>query len=251
MSAERDGQVYVLFEEALRRDLAGRRALLHERCASDPELRVEVERLLAWDEEAEREDFLGSTNPPGAGASGARSVREGNRRLGRFELIEAVGAGAFGTVYRACDPQLDRTVAIKVPRTGSLATEEDRDRFLREARSVARLRHAAIVPVHEGGEHGEVPFLVSEFVPGTRRAEPVAASRPPPHAAAGLAAEVADALQYAHEQGVVHRDVKPSNILLDDAGRPHLTDFGLARRDAGEVTMTVEGQVLGTPAYMS
>src|SRR5262249_29832474 len=137
------------------------------------------------------------------------------------------------------------------PRTGSLATDEDRDRFLREARSVARLRHAAIVPVHEVGEHDEVPFLVSEFVPGTTLAELLAARRPSPHDAARLAAEAADALQYAHEQGVAHRDVKPPNILLDDAGRPHLTDFGLARRDAGEVTMTVEGQVLGTPAYMS
>ena len=142
-------------------------------------------------------------------------------------------------------------MAIKVPRAGNLATDEDRDRFLREARSVAQLRHPAIVPVHEVGEHEDVPYLVSDFVQGVTLADLLTARRPPPREAAGLVAAVADALQYAHEQGVVHRDVKPSNIMLDDEGRPHLMDFGLAKRDAGEVTMTLDGQVLGTPAYMS
>jgi tRNA A-37 threonylcarbamoyl transferase component Bud32/tetratricopeptide (TPR) repeat protein len=178
-------------------------------------------------------------------------LRGNHRRLGRFELIEAVGIGAFGTVYKARDPQLDRVVAIKVPRAGRLATQEDRGRFLREARSVAQLRHAGIVPVHEVGEHEDVPFLVSDFVRGVTLADLLTARRPTPREAAGLIAEVAEALQYAHEQGIVHRDVKPSNILLDDAGRPHLMDFGLAKRDAGEVTMTLDGVVLGTPAYMS
>jgi serine/threonine protein kinase len=178
-------------------------------------------------------------------------LRGNQRKLGRFELVEAVGVGAFGTVYKARDPQLDRMVAIKVPRAGNLATDEDRDRFLREARSVAQLRHTAIVPVHEVGEHDGVPYLVSEFVRGMTLADLLTARRPPPREAARLIADVADALQYAHEQGVIHRDVKPSNILLDEAGRPHLMDFGLAKRDAGEITMTIEGQVLGTPAYMS
>jgi WD40 repeat protein/tRNA A-37 threonylcarbamoyl transferase component Bud32 len=171
--------------------------------------------------------------------------------LGRFELIETVGIGAFGTVYKARDARLDRVVAIKVPRAGSLATEEDRDRFLREARSVAQLRHPGVVPVHEVGEHEGVPYLVSDFVRGVTLADLLTARRPPPREAARLIAEVAEALQYAHEQGVIHRDVKPSNILLDDAWRPHLMDFGLAKRAAGEITMTLEGQMLGTPAYMS
>jgi WD40 repeat protein/tRNA A-37 threonylcarbamoyl transferase component Bud32 len=177
--------------------------------------------------------------------------RGGQRRLGRFELSEAVGVGAFGTVYKAHDPQLARVVAIKVPRAGSLATDEDRDRFRREARSVAQLRHPGIVPVHEVGEHEDVPYLVSDFVQGVTLSDLLTARRPPPREAACLVAEVADALQYAHERGIVHRDIKPSNILLDDEGHPHLMDFGLARRDAGEVTMTLDGQVLGTPAYMS
>ena len=175
----------------------------------------------------------------------------GPRTLGKFELIEAIGSGAFGTVYKARDPRLDRTVAIKVPRSGYLADRADLDRFLREARSVARLRHPAIVPVHDVGEHEGVPYLVSDFVQGLTLTDVLSARRSSPREAAELVAAVADALQYAHEQGVVHRDVKPSNILLDDAGRPHLMDFGLAKRDAGDVTMTADGQVLGTPAYMS
>jgi WD40 repeat protein/tRNA A-37 threonylcarbamoyl transferase component Bud32 len=173
------------------------------------------------------------------------------RKLGRFELIESVGTGAFGTVYKARDSKLDRTVAIKVPRAGNLGGDEDRARFLREARSVAQLRHTAIVPVHEVGEEDGTAYLVSDFVQGMTLTDFLTARRLPPREAARLIVEVADALHYAHERGVVHRDVKPSNIMLDDAGRPHVMDFGLAKRDAGEVTMTIEGQVLGTPAYMS
>ena len=179
------------------------------------------------------------------------TVSPGRRELGRFELIESVGTGAFGAVYKARDPKLDRTVAIKVPRAGNLGGEEDRARFLREARSAAQLQHPAIVPVHEVGEQDGTVYLVSDFVQGMTLTDLLTARRPAPREAAGLIAEVADALHYAHEQGVVHRDVKPSNILLDDAGRPHVMDFGLAKREAGEVTMTIEGQVLGTPAYMS
>jgi eukaryotic-like serine/threonine-protein kinase len=173
------------------------------------------------------------------------------RQLGRFELIASVGMGAFGTVYKARDPQLDRTVAIKVPRAGNLADSEDLDRFLREGRSVARLRHPGIVPVHEVGLADDVPYLVSEFIEGPNLADVLTARTFPSREAAGLVADVAVALQYAHEQGVVHRDVKPSNIVFDADGKPHLMDFGLAKRDAGEITMTQDGQVLGTPAYMS
>ena len=172
------------------------------------------------------------------------------RALGRFELIEAVGTGAFGTVYKARDPELDRTVAIKVPRAGSRSLPRSRSgSCARPARRPAAA--PGIVPVHEVGRDGDSAYLVSDFVQGVTLADLLTARRPPPREAAELVAEVADALQYAHEQGVVHRDVKPSNIMLDDAGRPHLMDFGLAKRDAGEVTMTLDGQVLGTPAYMT
>jgi hypothetical protein len=166
-------------------------------------------------------------------------------------LIDRVGMGAFGTVYKARDPHLGRLVAIKLPRSGSLAGKEDLDRFLREARSVAQLRHPCIVPVYDVGQVESVPYLVSEFVEGMTLADLLTAGRRSARDAAALIASVADTLQYAHENGVVHRDVKPSNILLDNDNKPHLMDFGLAKRDAGEVTMTMEGQILGTPAYMS
>lgn len=176
--------------------------------------------------------------------------KDGQRFLGRFELLHVVGTGAFGTVYKARDPDLDRIVAVKVPRADNL-DGDDTDRFLREARSAAQLRHPAIVPVHEVNQHEGRPFLVSEFVAGVTLADRLTGERFAPRDAAELVAAIADALHYAHSQGVIHRDVKPSNILLDAAGRPHVMDFGLAKREAGEITITIDGQVLGTPAYMS
>jgi WD40 repeat protein/tRNA A-37 threonylcarbamoyl transferase component Bud32/Flp pilus assembly protein TadD len=171
--------------------------------------------------------------------------------IGRFEVLETLGRGAFGTVYKARDPQLDRLVAVKVPRGGQLSGGEELDRFLREARSAAQLRHPSIVAVHEVGQMDGVPYLVSDFVPGLTLADVLSARAMPFRESAQLVAQVADALQYAHDQGVVHRDVKPSNVMIGEDGSVHVMDFGLAKRDSGEVTMTVEGQVLGTPAYMS
>jgi tRNA A-37 threonylcarbamoyl transferase component Bud32 len=175
----------------------------------------------------------------------------GERKLGKFEILSDLGVGAFGTVYKARDRELDRIVALKVPRAGDLSSREDQDRFLREARSAAQLRHPNIVPLYEVGRVEGMPYLVSGYVQVVTLADLLTASRPPAREAAHLVAVMADALQYAHEQGVIHRDVKPSNIMVGDDGTPYLMDFGLAKRDVGEVTMTTEGQVLGTPAYMS
>jgi serine/threonine protein kinase len=171
--------------------------------------------------------------------------------LGRFQILATVGQGAFGTVYKARDPELDRIVAIKVPRAGNFPGPEEQDRFQREARSVAQLRHPAIVAVHEVGAADGLPYLVSDFVEGVTLTDLLSAGRPTLRQAAELIASVADALQYAHEQGVVHRDVKPANIMISPERRPVVMDFGLAKREAGEITMTLDGQVLGTPAYMS
>ncbi len=187
------------------------------------------------------------------------------RKIGRFELLDTVGHGAFGTVYKARDPELDRPVALKVPRAGQFATPEDLDRFLREARSAAQLQHPAIVTVHEVGVATGLPYLVSDFVEGITLADLLTSRQLSIPESAQLIAQVADALHYAHERGVVHRDVKPSNIMLRQQGsgkplaaqtaslslEPLLMDFGLAKRDTGEITMTMDGQVLGTPAYMS
>jgi serine/threonine-protein kinase len=127
------------------------------------------------------------------------------RKFGKYELIEPVGVGTFGTVYKARDSELDRIVAIKVPRAIHAAGKEDIGRFLREARSVAQLRHPSIVSVHDSGQSDGTPYLVSEFVHGTTLAELLSTRRPAPREAAELVATLADALHYAHEMGVVHR----------------------------------------------
>lgn len=187
--------------------------------------------------------------------SGRRYLRQlgsGNCRLGKFELQAELGAGSFGYVFRARDTELDRTVAVKIQRAGSLATEHEASRFLREARSVAQLKHPGVVSLHEIGQTDDgVCFLVTEFIEGQTLEERMKSAPMAPPQAAELVASVADALQYAHAQGVIHRDVKPSNILIDKQDQPHLTDFGLAKRATGEMTMTSEGRVMGTPAYMS
>lgn len=176
----------------------------------------------------------------------------GGTTVGRFELVEEVGHGGFGTVYKARDPQLDRTVALKVPRRSNIGDKpQDLERFIREARSVAQLRHASIASVHEVGTQDDTPYLVSDFIEGVTLADMLTARRPAPREAAKLIADVAEALHYAHQQGVVHRDIKPSNIMIRPDGSPVVMDFGLAKRDAGEITMTMDGEVLGTPAYMS
>jgi tRNA A-37 threonylcarbamoyl transferase component Bud32 len=174
------------------------------------------------------------------------------RRLGKFELLEELGLGSFGHVFRACDTELHRIVAIKIPRAGSLASREDADRFVREARSAAQLKHPGIVALYDTGQTQDgTCYLVEEFVPGATLAERLGEGRLSLRNSAELIAEAAEALDYAHRHGVIHRDLKPSNILVDQDGRPHVMDFGLAKREADELPMTLDGQVLGTPAYMS
>ncbi len=183
----------------------------------------------------------------------ARMLEEGPCRLGRFELLAELGMGTFGYVFRARDLELDRTVAIKVQRAGAFATQEDVGRFLREARSAASLSHPAIVALYDTGHTDDgVCYLVTEYVDGETLEERLKRGRLDAKTAADLVAQLADAVQVAHEHGVVHRDLKPSNIMLDKAGHPHITDFGLAKRAGGsDVPMTSDGRVMGTPAYMS
>ncbi|HND50793.1 MAG TPA: protein kinase, partial [Pirellulaceae bacterium] len=170
--------------------------------------------------------------------------------IGRFQLRRHLGVGAFGSVWQAHDPLLDRDVAIKIPRRGQLSPAE-RKKFLGEAQAAAGLKHPGIVSVHEIAEDGDLLYIVSDFVDGPTLAARLQAGPLTVTEAVELCATVADALAHAHRVGVVHRDLKPSNILLDGSGTPHVTDFGLAKREAAEVTMTVDGQILGTPAYMS
>lgn len=172
------------------------------------------------------------------------------KSVGHFELLERVGRGHFGDVYRARDTKLNRTVAVKIPRTDR--TDDATLRlFLHEARAAAQLRHAHIVRVYDVDRDGELVYIVSDFIHGVTLADRMESRRFDPRAAAELCATVAEALHYAHEAGVVHRDLKPSNIMLDDEGQPHLMDFGLAKQNASEISITTSGDILGTPAYMS
>jgi tetratricopeptide (TPR) repeat protein len=194
----------------------------------------------------------GHVFPPSAATTIQRGPQGLPTQVGRFQVVALLGKGSFGVVYKAWDPGLERAVAVKVPRSDGFASRTDADRFLREAKSAARLRHPGIVPVHEVGDVDGLPFIVSDYVEGVSLADLIATERPGFRAAAGLVGQIAEAVDHAHRQEVIHRDLKPGNILMDRAGRPLVTDFGLARRsDGSEATLTVEGQVLGTPAYMS
>lgn len=205
--------------------------------------------------------------------------------LGRFAIRQRLGEGAFGVVYRAYDPQTEREVAIKVAKPAALSTPQRVERFLREGKAAAQLRHPNIVPLLETGRDGDRFFLVYAFIEGKtleqalQETRSAAAGKEPkavqivygqprglePKAAAQIVRQLAEALAYAHGKNIVHRDVKPANVMLDEQGTPLLMDFGLAAYEAGSERETVngtapaadserltqEGAVLGTPAYMA
>ena len=168
------------------------------------------------------------------------------RSLGRYRLDELVGTGGFGQVWKGFDPELQRTVAVKVPRPDRLGSLDQADKFLAEARKVAQLRHPGIVPVHDVGRDGQWCFIVSDFIECGSLAERIKKQRPDWRESARLIAELAEILHYAHQQGFIHRDIKPGNILLDAEGKPYLADFGIAISEG-------EGHgpgTAGTLAYM-
>jgi serine/threonine protein kinase len=182
----------------------------------------------------------------------ARRLNGESVTLDRFVLRSELGVGSFGYVFQAWDPRLQRVVALKVQRAGSLASQDEVERFLREARSAAQLKHPSIVSMYETAKtEDNVWFLVCEYVDGVTLEQRLREGPLLPGYAANIVGELADALQYAHEQGVIHRDVKPSNVIIDRHERAHLMDFGLAKRASGDWTMTSDGHVMGTPAYMS
>ncbi|MBW8862979.1 MAG: serine/threonine protein kinase, partial [Acidobacteria bacterium] len=172
-------------------------------------------------------------------------------QIGRYQILDRVGQGGMGVLYRAIDPALDREVAIKLM-LGDFADdiEQLRPRFQREARAIAKLQHRNIVTVFEFAEDAGVPYIVMEFLRGTSlSARPKA--EPPLTIVEKLdiVAQLCDGLGYAHEQGIVHRDVKPANILLLGDGSVKLLDFGIAKLTTSNLTR--QGDVLGSPAYMS
>ncbi len=215
---------------------------------------------------------------PGCGSSfRVREARHtdtasGSRPLGKYQLLERVGLGAFGAVWKARDSELDRIVALKIPHTGLLTESADLQRFHREARAAAQLRHPGIVTVHSVETLDGLPTIVSDFITGVPLRDLLQVRRLTFRETATLMADVSDAVHYAHTMNVVHRDLKPANILMSfsrerqasadgdptlaEGSRlnemtPLIADFGLALRNEAEVTMTIDGHIIGTPAYMS
>src|SRR5438094_4447590 len=171
--------------------------------------------------------------------------------LGDYELLEEIGRGAQGVVFRARQKSLNRTVALKVTSLGQWASKANQKRFRREAEAAASLDHPSIVPIYEVGEREGACYFSMKFVEGGQLDEVVRRTLMSIRQAAELIAKVARTVHYAHEHGILHRDIKPGNILLDAKGEPLLTDFGLARLVEAESTITGTLEVLGTPSYMA
>jgi len=172
------------------------------------------------------------------------------QQFGEYELLQEIARGGMGVVFKARQVTLNRTVAVKMILGGLLATPAEVDRFQAEAEAVARLDHPGIVPVFEIGENEGSHFFSMGYVEGRSLTACLADGPLPPTEAAQLVRTICDAVQYAHQHGVIHRDLKPANILIDTEGRPRVTDFGLAKSLLDDSGRTATGQVLGTPSFM-
>ena len=175
------------------------------------------------------------------------------RTIGPYVILRELGRGGMGVVYLARHEQLGRVVALKMILAGNQAGEEAQQRFLVEAQSIARLSHPGSVTVYDIGEHDGMPYFSLEYVPGNSLSRVIAEKPLEPKVAAMLVAKMAAAMQYAHDKGVLHRDLKPGNVLMADEETPKITDFGLAKQIEGaqEAELTQSGAILGTPSYMS
>jgi hypothetical protein len=246
-------------------------ATLEQLAADHPRLAGQLRELFAamlvTDAVAEQSTIFareghGSDYGSGSGASPSASWPTGGTGMlpgvtplpatfGDYELLEEIGRGGMGVVYRAVQKSLGRIVAIKMLLRRDLASPADLLRFRSEAEAAAQLDHPGIVSIFEVGECDGHPFYSMQLVEGTTLAKRLRQGPLPAREAAALLAKVADAVQVAHTRGVLHRDLKPSNILIDASGEPHVSDFGLAKRLEAEESVTHTGAILGTPCYMS
>jgi serine/threonine protein kinase/Tfp pilus assembly protein PilF len=201
-------------------------------------------------DETDEPPNAGRARPPGAPKKYSASTKT-FADFGDYELLEVIGRGGQGVVYRARQKSLNRTVALKVIGLGHWATDAHLKRFRREAEAAASLDHSGIVPIYEVGEHDGSCYFSMKLVEGGQLDEVIKRQPLPIRKAVELTTKVARTVHYAHEHNILHRDIKPGNILLDQKGEPHLTDFGLARLVETESTVTRTMEVLGTPSYMA
>lgn len=259
VAGDHDQDLAALLDELTARTRRGELVDIEREAASHPEMAAELRQL--WgavmladvlgshlSQSAATLDSSDSGSPPEHPSWAALPLPF---RLGDYELVEEIGRGGMGVVYRARQISLQREVAVKMVLRGQLASAADLARFRAEAEAAARLDHPGIVPVYEVGESDGRPFFSMKYVSGRTLAQVLAEGPMPPREAARLLCDVCRAIDYAHRQGVLHRDLKPSNILIDEQGRPHVTDFGLAKQAADAASLTKTGAVLGTPAYMA
>jgi tetratricopeptide (TPR) repeat protein len=202
--------------------------------------RIHALKVTAWMEQDGGNDPLDP--PAGSEAPPPRTLG------GRYRLDGRIGEGGFATIWRGFDLELRRAVAVKMPKPGHLTTGERAERFMAEARRVARLKHPGVVPVFDVGQDGETCFIITDLIEGGSLADRIAKNPPPPQEAVRLVAEITETLAYAHRQGFVHRDIKPGNILIDHHGRALLADFGIAHSPEDAESGTIS---FGTLAYMS
>lgn len=240
-----------IFAAALEISSPGERlACLRTLCGGDEPIFLEVSGLLA------AHDKLGGfLEPPETvrqkGTEGGSLTR---KRFGDYELIEEIARGGMGVVFKAKQISLNRTVAVKMILSGHLASEAELRRFQSEVEAAGNLTHPNIVSIYEAGQDGGHHYYSMPLVEGESLAQLVGLGRwhsGDGKEAARLLAKVARAVHYAHEKGFLHRDLKPGNILLDRDGEPHVLDFGLAKRVSGDSSLTVSGDVIGTPSFMA
>eukprot|EP00913_Durusdinium_trenchii_P013373 g12554.t1 len=213
--------------------------------------RVVLPEMKYWmtEDGEETVTYIRTLSAQGGRTSETTSNAADGTAFGDYVLLEEIAAGGMGVVYRARQNKLNRVVALKMIKSAQFADDGEVRRFYSEAEAAAALDHPNIVPVYEVGEQQGLHFFSMAFVEGCSLRQKVKKDGPlPPDEAARLIFTVADAVQFGHESGIVHRDIKPHNILLDTTGVPRITDFGLAKH--GDSEMTVAGQVMGTPSYM-
>jgi len=207
--------------------------------------------LLEADDDTATTDDGGQNTEDGGLRPGDAALPPASKgRFGDYELLEEIAHGGMGVVYRARQISLKRIVAVKMLLCGQFAGKKALDRFRAEAETVARLQHPHIVAVHEIGETDGQPYFSMDFVAGRNLADLVRDRPLPARQAAGYVRKIAQAVHYAHTQGVLHRDLKPANVLIDEFDEPRITDFGLARQLTGDSELTLTGQILGSPNFM-